>query len=310
MKNEILTCFILLSILSVSGQVTNDFPDNGNVGIGTVNPDYKLEVNEGDIGLRGYNTSRWIRFIERYHRGAFLNYDGDTNILSIGVHESDDAQISNDNKVINIPRSTGYVGIGTLNPEYKLELNEGDVGLKGFNTSRYIRFSEINYRGAYINYDGSSNVLHIGVHEDDNKNISNDIKVISIPRNTGNVGIGVEDPGLWKLAVKGKIRAEEIKVETGWADYVFKEGYNLPTLEEVEKYIKERGHLINIPSAKEVEANGVELGEMNKLLLEKIEELTLYTLQQQKEINKYQKDMVLLNKKLEAMEQSINNLKE
>ncbi|KAB5483627.1 hypothetical protein [Flagellimonas hadalis] len=93
------------------------------------------------------------------------------------------------------------------------------------------------------------------------------------------LGIGTTDPGTYKLAVKGKIRAEEIKVETGWADYVFEEGYSLPTLEEVEKHIKEKGHLINIPSAKEVAENGIELGKMNKLLLEKIEELTLYVIE-------------------------------
>ncbi len=103
--------------------------------------------------------------------------------------------------------------------------------------------------------------------------------------NSGNVGIGTEDPGSdWKLAVNGKIRSKEIKVETGWADYVFEKDYSLPTLQEVEHHITEKGHLINIPSAAEVEANGIELGEMNRLLLEKIEELTLYTLQQQKEI--------------------------
>jgi hypothetical protein len=102
----------------------------------------------------------------------------------------------------------------------------------------------------------------------------------------GNLGIGTTNPGIYKLAVKGKIRAEEIKVETGWADYVFKEGYDLPTLEEVEQHIKETGHLINIPSAKEVEENGIELGEMNKLLLEKIEELTLYVIELKKEVDK------------------------
>ncbi|RDY60774.1 hypothetical protein DX873_00910 [Flagellimonas nanhaiensis] len=112
---------------------------------------------------------------------------------------------------------------------------------------------------------------------------------------SGNIGIGTTNPGTWKLAVKGKIRAEEIKVETGWADYVFDEDYHLPTLEEVEKHIQEKGHLINIPSAEEVEENGIQLGEMNKLLLEKIEELTLYTLQQQKEID-IQKE---INQKLE-----------
>lgn len=77
----------------------------------------------------------------------------------------------------------------------------------------------------------------------------------------------------------------------------------------MERHIKEKGHLINIPSAEEISQNGVELGEMNKLLLEKIEELTLYTLQQEKEIQQYQKDMLLLNKKLETIQQQMNNLK-
>ncbi len=99
----------------------------------------------------------------------------------------------------------------------------------------------------------------------------------------GNVGIGTSNPGTYKLAVNGNIHTKEVKVDLiGWADYVFKEGYPLPTLEEVENHIKEKGHLINIPSAAEVRANGIQLGEMNKLLLEKIEELTLYILEQDK----------------------------
>lgn len=100
----------------------------------------------------------------------------------------------------------------------------------------------------------------------------------------GNVGIGTTNIDGWQLAVGGKIRAQEIKVETGWADYVFLNDYKLPTLQEVEQHIQEKGHLINIPSSAQVEANGIELGEMNKLLLEKIEELTLYILQQEKRI--------------------------
>ncbi|WP_430906538.1 hypothetical protein [Maribacter sp. 2-571] len=104
---------------------------------------------------------------------------------------------------------------------------------------------------------------------------------------SGNVGIGTADPGAdWKLAVNGKIRAKEIKVETGWADYVFEKDYPLPTLDEVGEHIAKKGHLINIPSAAEVETNGVELGEMNKLLLEKIEELTLYILNQEERLKR------------------------
>ena len=114
--------------------------------------------------------------------------------------------------------------------------------------------------------------------------------------NNGGVSIGSGNPGSYKLAVKGKIRAEEIKVETGWADYVFKEGYDLPTLEEVEKHIQEKGHLINIPSAKEVKENGVQLGEMNKLLLEKIEELTLYVIELKKQNDQQQIEIQRMNR--------------
>ena len=100
----------------------------------------------------------------------------------------------------------------------------------------------------------------------------------------GNLGIGTPNPKGWRLAVNGKIKAKDIKVETGSRDFVFDKNYNLPTLKEVEKHVNEKGHLKDMPSTKEVEKNGVSLGEMNAKLLQKIEELTLYTIQQQKEI--------------------------
>lgn len=101
----------------------------------------------------------------------------------------------------------------------------------------------------------------------------------------GNVGIGTSSPDA-ELTVKGKVHAEEVKVDLSvpGPDYVFKEGYDLKTLEEVRHYIKEHGHLPDIPSAKEMEENGIQLGEMNMKLLEKIEELTLYHIQQEDKI--------------------------
>nr|WP_299384846.1 fibronectin type III domain-containing protein [Allomuricauda sp.] len=98
----------------------------------------------------------------------------------------------------------------------------------------------------------------------------------------GNVGIGTSTiPTDYMLAVNGKIIGEELKVQiqSAWPDYVFDEDYDLPSLVEIQDFIRKNGHLPNIPSAKEVENEGIEVGEMNKMLLEKIEELTLYIIQ-------------------------------
>jgi hypothetical protein len=105
--------------------------------------------------------------------------------------------------------------------------------------------------------------------------------------NAGNVGIGTAAPDA-PLAVKGRIHAKEVKVDVTGAlapDYVFDNDYNLPSLAKVKEYIDKNHHLPEVPSAKEMEAKGVELGEMNLLLLKKIEELTLYVLEQQKQID-------------------------
>ncbi|WP_303316699.1 hypothetical protein Q4Q34_07800 [Flavivirga abyssicola] len=118
---------------------------------------------------------------------------------------------------------------------------------------------------------------------------------------SNNVGIGTVNTGGWELAVNGKIRAKEIKVETGWADFVFENTYNLPTLKDVEQHIKEKGHLKDIPSAKEVAENGIFLGEMDSKLLQKIEELTLYTINQEKRIESLEsknETLILLVEKL------------
>lgn len=102
---------------------------------------------------------------------------------------------------------------------------------------------------------------------------------------TGNVGIGTLNPGSFKLAVQGKIGAHEVIVTTErWADFVFDDTYDLTSLAELKAFIKTNKHLPEIPTAEEVGKKGVSVGEMNAKLLQKIEELTLYTLQQQEVI--------------------------
>jgi len=102
---------------------------------------------------------------------------------------------------------------------------------------------------------------------------------------TGSVGIGTSNTGIYQLAVNGKIRAREIKIDpNGWADYVFDESYAPRSLNDIEKFVKQHKHLPEVPTAKEVAAEGINLGEMNILLLKKIEELTLYIINQEKRI--------------------------
>jgi hypothetical protein len=103
-------------------------------------------------------------------------------------------------------------------------------------------------------------------------------------RETGNIGVGTSNP-THKLSVNGTIKTKEVIVETvGWSDHVFADDYALQPLAEVETHIKERKHLPGIPSAKEVAAQGVSIGEMQAKLLAKIEEITLHQIAQQKEI--------------------------
>ena len=125
--------------------------------------------------------------------------------------------------------------------------------------------------------------------------------VTSFPTTVGGVGVSS-----YMLFVKGGILTEEVRVSTApWADYVFAKDYNLPTLTEVENHIKQKGHLINVPSAKQIAEEGIALGKMANIQQEKIEELTLYIIEQNKinekqaaEINELKEKMnLLLNKK-------------
>lgn len=111
---------------------------------------------------------------------------------------------------------------------------------------------------------------------------------------SGNMGIGKKKP-TDKLEVNGQIHARSVKVDLKkWADTVFEKDYDLTRLSDIETYVNKYGHLPEIPSAATVLKEGIELGEMNRLLLKKVEELTLHLIEQDKQIHTLKRDVETL----------------
>lgn len=118
----------------------------------------------------------------------------------------------------------------------------------------------------------------------------------------GKVSIGTNtlNPN-FLLLVNGKVKAKEVVVETDWADFVFFESYQLTPLKEVEVFIDNHGHLEGIPNAEEVRNNGISIGEIQSKFLQKIEELTLYAIDQQKQIDVQREEISFLKSQIEEL---------
>jgi hypothetical protein len=178
-----------------------------------------------------------------------------------------------------------------------------------------------NTYGNHVN----SNNRWIGTIENFDFKIKTNSTLRMIVKNDGRVGIGTSTPTEMlevngNSRISGKLFVGSYKITAGphtdavfmvfgpalfselyvtyndWNDYVFDDDYKLPNIYTIENYYKTNKHLPEIPSEKEVIANGVNLGEINKILLKKIEELTLYIVQQQKDIDQIKKEMEIINK--------------
>ncbi len=206
---------------------------------------------------------------------------------------------------------SGRVGIGTSSPSTLLDIrNNSNPSAKIYNTSNgnWLDLGVSSCNSCFSNLSTDGDIVMRAYAGGDDLIITNqsdgeiifgngysgsEVKRMVID-SQGNVGIGSANPDE-KLTVRGTIHAEEVRIDLSVpADYVFqsyytgtsalKSDYVIPTLEEVEAYTRKNHHLPNIPSAASIQENGLSVGEMTNLLLEKIEELTLYTIEQEKRI--------------------------
>ena len=129
---------------------------------------------------------------------------------------------------------------------------------------------------------------------------------LAVQLDTGNVGIGTTTFA-HKLNVAGTIRAHELIVDSTWADYVFEDGYELPTLEEVQIHIEEKGHLPGVPSAETIQVEGLTIGESQALLIQKIEELTLYMIEKERQFRELEKQYEAQQAEIEMLKSQIRN---
>lgn len=205
---------------------------------------------------------------------AILNlrlYDGS---LKIGKNSSPNASISNNGTITGthlVSESNGWAKV--------------DVKAKGSTDSLLRLYNDSDY-WAIHNDHSDSNELDIR-YNNITKLTVDSLGVMSVNKVVAN-----------DIEANGTITTKKVIVtQQNWPDYVFKKDYNLPRLEDVAKHIEEKQHLPEVPSAKEAESEGVSIGDMQKVLLKKIEELTLYTIQQQKEIESMRDEICVLRRK-------------
>ncbi|MDN3588100.1 hypothetical protein QWY86_15560 [Pedobacter aquatilis] len=318
MRRKIILLSLSLCYFAGLQAQTNVFPSTGNVGVGTLTPenidgwDKVLDVygnTHAKLSVRSSNVSGgfWSHF-QGYYGAPAGSMAGTLTNHPFSIITSATPRFT--------AQTNGNIGIGTINPSSLLELsaNNDRLGLTMSSNGNESAYADMVFSVKDRLYDspqrvhswivshrkdgyfsgnptGQSSlefysVMNNGAYAAPLSFKSNGDLILASTRNAigGNVGIGTNFPDA-KLAVNGLIHAREVKVDLqNWPDYVFDDKYRKSSLAELEHYIKTNKHLPGMPTASKVEKEGIELGAMNKLLLEKVEELTLHLIEKDKEL--------------------------
>lgn len=256
-----------------------------------------------DFGIYVYNTSNGnssYDLLDNLNSTGML-FQGDIPSLNkwyllVGYIHSNNYQSTNNISGIYDPATGQKSTISDIFSDFKFQANSNRISPRIYNAWNTNTMDKLYIFGAALyEVNGQEPTVQELLNPSGGGGTNNGTSLWSqsgsdINYMNGKVGIGTTTPGNYELSVNGEIRAKEVKVETAnWPDYVFKKNYPLLSLEQIQNHINKKGHLPNIPSAQEIETNGLELGEMNRLLLEKIEELTLYIINQEKRIQLLEK---------------------
>jgi hypothetical protein len=284
---------------------------DGKLSVGTINP-----TPNGQITVRGNGAGGTIAILPNASDGEtsvghFSEPDGTGLNWVAGVGgwgNTGDYVIGSSDATSSGPRiviqADGNIGIGVPTPNAKLVVDGGSSTMRVTTDENIFQNTTIplfldgkNGVGTQMRFQGSGGAnSFIDIGKDANGDFvveRGDNNQFLIGAN-GNVGIGTTNPAN-KLDVCGTIRATEIKVESGWCDYVFEDGYLLTSLEQVKRHIAEKGYLHKTPSALEIEqAGGIELASTAVQQQEKIEEIFLHLIQ--------------LNERLKQQDDRIKNL--